>query len=121
MSALISALDKHTPTQTGENGHSEYTWSNDLQELIVQFHFQVVRTNADGVSALSIKLNDILYRLYTKLSEYNNWDKNNKCSPCPPCGRCPEPSFECVKRPTYQADNPYLPMPVLADFSQFGM
>ena len=77
MSALISALDKHTPTQTGENGHSEYTWSNDLQELIVQFHFQVVRTNADGVSALSIKLNDILYRLYTKLSEYNNWDKNN--------------------------------------------
>ena len=51
----------------------------------------------------------------------NNCDKNNKCSPCPPCGRCPEPSFECVKRPTYQADNPYLPMPVLADFSQFGM
>jgi uncharacterized protein (UPF0333 family) len=51
----------------------------------------------------------------------NNCDKNHKCPPCPPCARCPEPSFECVKRPTYQPDNPYLPMPVLADFSQFGM
>jgi len=51
----------------------------------------------------------------------NNCDKNHKCAPCPPCGRCPEPAFECVKRPTYQPDNPYLPMPVLADFSQFGM
>lgn len=52
----------------------------------------------------------------------------NKCTgggkeapPCPPCGRCPEASFECVKRPTYKADNPYLPMPVLSDFSSFGM
>ena len=51
----------------------------------------------------------------------NNCDKNHKCPPCPPCARCPEPAFECVKRPTYQPDNPYLPMPVLADFSQFGM
>lgn len=51
----------------------------------------------------------------------NNCDKKHKCAPCPPCGRCPEPAFECVKRPTYQPDNPYLPMPVLADFSQFGM
>jgi hypothetical protein len=51
----------------------------------------------------------------------NNCDKNKKCAPCPPCGRCPESAFECVKRPTYQPENPYLPMPVLADFSQFGM
>jgi len=52
----------------------------------------------------------------------------NKCTgggketpPCPPCGRCPEASFECVKRPTYKPDNPYLPIPVLSDFSSFGM
>ena len=51
----------------------------------------------------------------------NNCEGNKKCAPCPPCGRCPEPAFECVKRPTYTPDNPYLPMPVLADFSQFGM
>ena len=41
--------------------------------------------------------------------------------PCPPCARCAEPSFECKKVPNYKNDNNYLPMPVLADFSQFGM
>jgi hypothetical protein len=43
-------------------------------------------------------------------------------APCPPCGRCPEPSFECKKVPNYASTNSeYLPMPVLSDFSQFGM
>ena len=42
--------------------------------------------------------------------------------PCPPCARCPEPSFECKKVPNYSTNNDqYLPRPVLADFSQFGM
>ena len=42
--------------------------------------------------------------------------------PCPPCGRCPEPSFECKKIPNYNAiDNNQLPMPVLNDFTTFGM
>jgi hypothetical protein len=51
----------------------------------------------------------------------NKCTGKEKCPPCPPCGRCPEPSFECVKRPTYKPDNPYLPLPVLSDFSSFGM
>ena len=42
--------------------------------------------------------------------------------PCPPCARCPEPAFECKKVPNYTSNNTeYLPRPVLADFSQFGM
>ncbi len=42
--------------------------------------------------------------------------------PCPPCGRCPEPSFECKKVPNYASTNSeFLPVPVLGDFSQFGM
>ena len=43
--------------------------------------------------------------------------------PCPPCARCPEPSFECKKVPNYTSANvsKYVPRPVLADFSQFGM
>ncbi len=42
--------------------------------------------------------------------------------PCPPCGRCPEPSFDCKKVPNYSSTNSeYLPIPVLNDFSQFGM
>jgi len=51
----------------------------------------------------------------------NTTDSKKECPACPPCGRCPESSFECVKRPTYRADNPYLPVPVLSDFSAFGM
>uniref|UniRef100_A0A6C0HWV7 Uncharacterized protein n=1 Tax=viral metagenome TaxID=1070528 RepID=A0A6C0HWV7_9ZZZZ len=42
--------------------------------------------------------------------------------PCPPCGRCPEPSFDCKKVPNYSSTNSeFLPVPVLSDFSQFGM
>lgn len=45
-----------------------------------------------------------------------------KCPPCPPCARCPEPSFECKKVPSYSAFNPStMPIPVLTDFSTFGM
>jgi hypothetical protein len=43
--------------------------------------------------------------------------------PCPPCERCPEPAFDCTRVPNYNSAsiNQYLPQPVLADFSQFGM
>jgi hypothetical protein len=43
--------------------------------------------------------------------------------PCPPCERCPEPAFDCKRVPNYNSAsiNQYLPQPVLADFSQFGM
>ena len=51
----------------------------------------------------------------------DNFDAN-KCPPCPPCARCPEPAFDCVKRPNYSAFNQnYMPIPVLSDFSTFGM
>ena len=45
-----------------------------------------------------------------------------KCPPCKPCGRCPEPAFDCKKVPNYNAFNPdYMPVPVISDFSGFGM
>ena len=45
-----------------------------------------------------------------------------KCPPCPPCARCPEPAFDCKKVPNYSAFNQnYMPVPVLTDFSGFGM
>jgi len=47
---------------------------------------------------------------------------NTKCPPCPSCARCPEPNFSCKKVPNYSAFNQdYMPMPVLNDFSTFGM
>jgi len=48
--------------------------------------------------------------------------REEPCPACPPCARCPEPSFECKKVPNYNAlASEYLPMPVLNDFSSFGM
>ena len=45
-----------------------------------------------------------------------------KCPACPPCGRCPEPAFDCKKVPNYSSFNQnYMPVPVLSDFSSFGM
>jgi hypothetical protein len=47
---------------------------------------------------------------------------HSKCRPCPAPERCPEPSFECKRVPTYKAFNQdYMPVPVLNDFSTFGM
>jgi len=43
-------------------------------------------------------------------------------TPCPPCARCPEPAFDCKKVPNYKSSNSeVLPMPILTDFSSFGM
>ena len=51
----------------------------------------------------------------------NNYDAS-KVPPCPPCARCPEAAFDCKKVPNYNAFNPdYMPVPVLNDFSSFGM
>jgi hypothetical protein len=67
--------------------------------------------------------------------------RQEKCPPCPACARCPEPSFECKKVPNYNSlgnnsnfssfspfsssnsnsNNNFLPVPVLNDFSSFGM
>jgi hypothetical protein len=49
--------------------------------------------------------------------------RQEQCPPCPACARCPEPSFECKKVPNYNAsaNNGFLPIPVLNDFSSFGM
>jgi hypothetical protein len=46
--------------------------------------------------------------------------RDKPCPPCPPCGRCPEPSFECKKVPSYKSARDSIPIPVLADFSTFG-
>ena len=48
--------------------------------------------------------------------------EKGECPPCPPCERCPEPDVECKRVPTYKTTkSKNYPMPVLSDFSQFGM
>ena len=66
MAALVNALDNHTSQQIGENGHVEYGWSNSVQEKILQFSFQVTRTNDTGVNKLQGVLRNLLYTLYNQ-------------------------------------------------------
>lgn len=48
MSALVLALDNlMTPSQLGENGQSEYTWSYNVNDRIVQLNFQLVRNSSE--------------------------------------------------------------------------
>lgn len=59
MAAMIRALDK----QFGENGHLEYSWSNEIREKIVQFSFQLTRTDEKTVEKLRFHLKNILITL----------------------------------------------------------
>lgn len=47
----------------------------------------------------------------------------SKCGPCPPCARVRTDDFECKKVPNYKAaaQSDILPVPVVSDFSGFGM
>lgn len=62
MSLLVSALDYFTPSQIGENGSTEYTWSNSIRERIVQLSFQLTRTR--NSTQLSTQLNKLLNDLH---------------------------------------------------------
>jgi hypothetical protein len=46
MSLLVDYLDKNH--RTGENGHIEHDWSENIQEQIIQFDFQMTRTGKTG-------------------------------------------------------------------------
>lgn len=65
MSLFISALDNFTPSQIGENGSGEYTWSNSIRERIIQLSFQLTRTSdCSNLSTHTHKLLDELYNSY---------------------------------------------------------
>jgi hypothetical protein len=68
MSSLVSALDKHTPKQIGENNHVEYTWSNDINEKIVQFFFQLVRNSS--LDSISKQHKQILMQIKNRESQF---------------------------------------------------
>ena len=64
MSSLVSAIDNFTPSKIGENGTVEYTWSNKIQEQIVQLHFQLTRTNSSQQKhILHKKLDNIIQQI----------------------------------------------------------
>lgn len=59
--SFISPLDNFTSSQFGEKGNIEYTWSNNIQEQILQLNFQLTRTNdTNTIKNLSVKTDKIL-------------------------------------------------------------
>ena len=48
MNSIVSSQDYYTPIHKGENMHNEYTWSNSIQERILQLSYQLVRTNNEN-------------------------------------------------------------------------
>jgi hypothetical protein len=73
MTSLVTALDNYTPSQIGENGHSEYTWSNNTRELILQLSFQLTRTK--DLTALADITDKILSQISTSY-KLNNITKD---------------------------------------------
>jgi hypothetical protein len=64
MSSIISALDNFTPSQKGENGSVEYTWSNNIRERILQVSFQLTRTrDVTAFNKLATETDKILKEL----------------------------------------------------------
>jgi len=63
MAAIVNALDTFTPSQIGENGHVEYGWSNNIQEKITQFTFQLNRTDVAGLKSLQDVLSGLIINL----------------------------------------------------------
>jgi hypothetical protein len=65
MSRFISSLQSFTNHSYGEKSHLQYGWSNNLDEKICQFFFQLVR-NKDHTNLEKIH-NDILSQLSVKI------------------------------------------------------
>jgi hypothetical protein len=63
MAALVNALDSYTPMQVGEKGHAEYSWSNDLQEKILQLSFQFTRCDSATIESHAETLRQVLRNL----------------------------------------------------------
>lgn len=83
----------------------------------------------EGMSVPDDLANDDRYILKSKIvppvcpacPSVTQCPKQKPCRPCPPCARCPEPDFTCKKVPKYSNMNRKgMPVPILADFSQFG-
>jgi hypothetical protein len=74
MSALFAALDAMNEDSkydliTGENGHIQQSWSRDIEDGIVQFDFQCVRTDVNGIDNLAKILAGMLSVLKKKQTD----------------------------------------------------
>jgi hypothetical protein len=101
---------------SGSNSSSSYDYSNSLPPGIPR------NMIPPGQEDLYILKSEVVPPVCPACPTSAACPREEKCPPCPACARCPEPSFECKKVPNYNAiNNQYLPVPVVNDFSTFGM
>jgi hypothetical protein len=60
MVSVAAALDNYTPKQLGEKGHTEWGWSTNIQERIMQLFFQLTRCKLDSMVELERKYINLL-------------------------------------------------------------
>ena len=77
MSALSSALDNMQILQKGENDSIEYGWSNNVQDLIIQFQFQLVRNNSN-MDELKIQYKKLLFKIFIENNRENDRENNRE-------------------------------------------
>ena len=63
---IINTNDINNKKYIGENGHIEYGWSNEIREKILQFYFQITRTDERGIENLSTILKQLLISIKIK-------------------------------------------------------
>ena len=68
MAALSSALDSINNLKLGENNNLEYKWNSDFNELVVQYYFQLTRSeNIENLKKIfNILLNKIFIENFNK-------------------------------------------------------
>ena len=72
MSSLTAALDNYTPKQLGENMHSEYGWSHELKEEILQVFFQLTRTSDKStMERLGRRYQNLVSRVYASSNTHD--------------------------------------------------
>ena len=59
---FIAAADSMSELQVGENGHVEHGWSKNFIEKVVQFNFQLVRTDVSKHPELEPVLIELLQK-----------------------------------------------------------
>ena len=63
---IVNSNNINNKKYIGENGHFEYGWSNEIREKILQFYFQITRTDQNDLENLSSVLKQILISLKNK-------------------------------------------------------
>lgn len=77
MSAIINTLDSYgsQSIKFGENAHPEYNWSSNIQEKILQFYFQITRTDDSSIARLALILSDLLSNLRMMIETGSVYEK----------------------------------------------